>query len=337
MMKRNAKPAILAAIIVSSLFLSCNMGDLSLSVDVDLQDPLSLAISPSASTLYSYDTLTLTAAADRAPDGWKWYLDGKLLPYGTASISIGPDLDVGTHCATVIATKGVVTGSADCRFEVRPCMGIDEDFDDGIPQGWALNPLSWQIVDGRLTNIWSQTNTWQNTYFSAKRFNGAFTYQADSRVVSGPAAWAKGLFIQNANPLLAGKSISIGFMLSGTSSNYLYWVGRIGDDMNPDVWTGWREYNSAAETITMKIVTDGAGNNYCYLNDDLVYVWNDTSVLTGYVGMSYYDGLDFGSFVYTFDNVKLTLNDNDYVYPVLESARQVKPLPADAAAMRAFR
>lgn len=337
MTKRNAKPAIMAVIIVSSLFAACDLGDLSLSADVDLQNPLRLEISGSATALGPGGTMTLTAAADRVPDEWKWYLDGEPLSGGTASISLGPDLPAGIHCATVVARKGAVTGSADRQFEVRPFLEIDEDFSDGMAQGWEMEPECWQVTDGRLLRSCALAGTWRNAYFSACRYSGAFTCQVDLTAISSSNMWAKGIFIQCAAPNLADRTVSIAFCVSGTKSECSFWVGTCGNGAEPIRWSNWVPYPNEAETLTMKIVTDGAGNNFCYLNGDLVYRWKEESLLAGYVGLTGFDGMGELAEVYAFDNVKLTRNADDFVYPPIESAGQTKSFQAGASAMRAFR
>lgn len=290
-------------------------GDIEISIGVDMQNPLNISLSPSATTITTSDSITIAGTVDRTPDTWRWYLDGSIVSENSGSVTLGPSLSKGKHCVTLIAKKDDVLGSADCSFEVtEEVSSIAEDFNDGIAQGWTMDSLYWQLQNNVLERYGLGGNDWKNAYYATNPFDGAFTYQADFAMITGSTSKAKGLFINSASPTLVGNFECYMFcMAGGLSSGYSYWVGKLSDDGSTEYWTGWLSYASTASTVTMKIVTDGAGAYYCYLNRDLVYSWFDTSLSSGYIGLAGYDG---GVYICDIDNVYLTKNPDTFKYPV---------------------
>ena len=297
-------------------------GDLEVTINIDLENPLNLTLTSSASIITTNDTITINSAIDKAPDSWHWYLDGTPVSTAEHSLSLGPSLAVGRHWVSLIVKKGAILGSADCIFdviEVEASSGINEDFNDGLAQGWEMDSDHWKLENSKLMRYGMGNGRWEIAYYSDSEFNGAFSYQTDISMKSGYPFVAKGLFIHccPAPPLFVTDVDELAgyiFMIDGDQYNgYGFWVGRSDGKGNLD-WSGWIEYTPTPSIITMKVVTDGAGYFIAYLNDDPVFYFTDNSPFTeGYVGLATYDAKPGYEYISSYDNVRLITNPSSSV------------------------
>jgi hypothetical protein len=313
-------------------------GDLEITVGVDLQNPIDIELAGSATSITTAETLTVDATISGTPDIIEWFLDGQwvsALDYLT-SVDVGTGLGVGRHCLSIVVLEGTTLGSEDYWFDVTQAEqvnGISEDFEDGLAQGWTLDD-NWSIANGVLNSVPTSLENWKDGYFSASTFGGALEYRAtmDASYAAYPY-FTKGIAIGSTNPVLDGTTDGLYFAIAGNGNDYYsYWVGKGDGFGDMEWWTGWLDYGSYPTTVTMKVVADGSGNFYFYMNDDQVYATTDTSIGTGYVGLFYYDGNDgYGNGnVFNVDNVVLSYAAPASKFPALSFFKQPQAVKAGA-------
>ncbi|MEJ5183612.1 MAG: hypothetical protein WHT81_00670 [Rectinemataceae bacterium] len=94
------------------------------------------------------------------------------------------------------------------------------------------------------------------------------------------------------------------FCVAGYAGNYSWWAG-VGDLNGDTSWTGWQNYYSYSDTVTLHVKSNGSGYFECYLDGNLVYGLTDTAASQGYVGLLFYDGSGYSSTQFAFDNASL--------------------------------
>jgi len=313
-------------------------GNLDIDVGVDLQNPIDIELTGSATSITTAQSLTVNAAISGTPDMIVWFLDGQWLSEldDLESVNVGAGLGVGRHCISVLALEGTIIGSEDFWFDVtqaEQASGIDEDFEDGLAQGWTLDD-NWSIANGVLSSVLTFPEDWKEGYYSDSTFGGALEYRATIDASSAIYPYyAKGIAIGSTNPVVDGISDGLYFTLGGSGSSYYsFWVGKGDGFGNMEWWSDWVDYDSYPTTVTMKIVADGTGTFYFYLNDDLVYTTTDTSVGTGYVGLFYFDGNDGSGNgnVFNVDNVNLSYSPVTSKFPAASFFKQPQAVKAGA-------
>lgn len=308
-------------------------GTLDLEIGVDMKDPLEIELTGSTDTITDSEMIDISASIDQTPDEYSWYLDGGIATSASAdSITLGPNLSVGTHCVSLLAVKGTVLGAEDYYFTVTPSGNrIAETFDDGLAQGWSLENGFWEIADGALHTDPSSTNAWKSAYYGTNTFNGAMEYRvtvdASEAIYTN---YTKSIFIGSVNPVIDNICPGLTFGLAGAPGSYSYWIGKVNSLGTLDYWTNWLVWAGTDATVTMKIVADGEGNFSFYLNDDLAYSVTDTSIEEGYVGLAYFDGNSTGSGdnLATFDDAFLTPTESTSIRSMVslfKAPQAVKP------------
>ncbi|MFA5851234.1 MAG: hypothetical protein WC820_00905 [Spirochaetales bacterium] len=313
-------------------------GNLDIDVGVDLQNPIDIALVGSATSITTAGSLNVDATISGTPDFIEWFLDGQWVSEldDLDSVNVGTGLGVGRHCLSILVLEGTTIGSEDYWFDVtqaEQANGIAEDFEDGLAQGWTLDD-NWSIANGVLNSVPTYTEAWKNGYFSDSTFGGALEYRATFNASYAPYPYyTKGIAIGSTNPAVDGTTDGLYFAMAGNGNDYYsYWIGK-GDGLGDmEWWTGWIDYASLPTTVIMKIVSDGAGTFYFYMNDDLVYTTTDTSIGTGYVGLFYYDGDDgYGNGnVFDVDNVNLSYVPVTSKFPALSFFKQPQAVKAGA-------
>lgn len=313
-------------------------GNLDIDVGVDLQNPIDITLAGSATSITTAQSLTVDATMSRTPDMIEWFLDGQWIPEldDLESVNVGAGLGVGRHCISILVLEGTILGSEDFWFDVtqaEQASGIDEDFEDGLAQGWTLDD-NWSLANGVLSSVPTYTLAWKDGYFSDSTFGGALEYRA---TINASYAiyphYAKGIAIGSTNPVVDGVTDGLYFTLGGNGSeSYSFWVGKGDGSGDMEWWSEWIDYGSSPTMVTMKIVADGTGTFYFYLNDDLVYTTTDTSIGTGYVGLFYYDGNDGSGNgnVFDVDNVNLSYAPVTSKFPAVSFFKQPQAVKAGA-------
>lgn len=285
-------------------------GSLAITVGVNLQNPIDITLTGSASSITTAETLTVDTTVSGTPDEYAWFLDGQLYSQeNLSSITVGPGFGVGRHCLSLAVVEGSIIGSEDYWFDVTPAVpstGIAEDFNDGLAQGWVLGG-NYVVGNNVLTSTPNSSEIWKSAYYSSGTFSGAFEYKATFDTSNDAAShYTKSIMIGSVSPVTMGSCDGLWFSVAGNSTDgYSWWVGKRNSSGGLDYWTDWQTYGSYPTTTTLKIVTDGSGSFYFYFNADLVYTLADTSFGTGYVGTCFYDGSG-GANTFTTDDVYLT-------------------------------
>ena len=113
------------------------VGGVTITVDVDMQDPITITFAGVEDELIKGFDMTVTATTIPSPvDSYQWYLDNVALPGETsASITIGSSLDEGTYELKLMVDKGVIMGCDSVFFTVvltgGPVETLLDDFNDG--------------------------------------------------------------------------------------------------------------------------------------------------------------------------------------------------------------
>lgn len=305
-------------------------GNLDINVGVDLKNPITIGLNGSATSITTNESLTVAANISGTPDIIEWFLDGQYISSlnDQTSATINAGLGVGRHCLSIIVLESTIIGSEDFWFDVTlpdQSSGIAEDFEDGQAQGWNLGG-NWSIENGVLNSIPTATTNWKAGYYSSSTFGGAMEYKATINASDAVYPfYSKGIAIGSTNPVTNGMTDGVYFTIAGNASNYYdFWVGKGNGSGDVEWWTGWTDYSYTPTTVTLKIITDGAGVFYFYINDYLVYSFTDTSIGAGYVGVFYFDGDDgYGNGnVFNIDNVYLTYEPVTTIYPVAAYFKQ---------------
>lgn len=98
-------------------------GGASITVVEDRQNPLSVSLSPSSSVVNQGDSLSVSSSVSGGGGSYtyRWFLNGALQSGASgSSVSLGPDLPLGRHNLSLVASDGTVLGSDSISFDVVP-------------------------------------------------------------------------------------------------------------------------------------------------------------------------------------------------------------------------
>ena len=165
---------------VACLILSCELTGSGLFTTTDPWLP-TIAFNGQESVIQSGGSMTITASVTPAPDSYAWYLDGSPIAGATtATVTLGSDVDLGSHVVTLVVVKGKYRSSGSFNFEVStpsPTVTVDPSTvtngvvgqsysftvtADNIPSGVNQVTFSYNFGDGSASGTGSQTATVSN-------------------------------------------------------------------------------------------------------------------------------------------------------------------------------
>ncbi|HRU78595.1 MAG TPA: hypothetical protein P5214_09410 [Rectinema sp.] len=198
---------------VTCLILSCELTGSGLFTTTDPWLP-TITFNGQKSVIQLGGSMTITASVTPAPDSYAWYLDGSPIAGATtATVTLGSDVDLGSHVVTLIVVKGKYRSSGSFNFEVStPSSTVTVDPStvtngtvgqtysftvtaDNIPSGVSQVTFNYSFGDGSATGTGSQTATVSNHSASitiSHAYSAASAYGLTVAVSDGSTTLATG-------------------------------------------------------------------------------------------------------------------------------------------------
>ena len=134
-------------------------GSIDLSIDHDLQNPITIDLIVARKALASGEDMFIFATPSEAVDSYAWYLDGVLLAGETAStLTIGSALADGNYRIDVLVRKGDIFSSTNVNFTVGgdPYPFIKKVYSELAGDDIPMDP-AWQVWMNTIT-IFNELN-----------------------------------------------------------------------------------------------------------------------------------------------------------------------------------
>ena len=188
-------------------------------------------------------------------------------------------------------------GEVQLIWELAPLAGLNEDFEDGIAQGFdwwtptadGIPQYSYFNIDSGYVEIYSDN---EHTYWSSGANNlieyTDFTCVIETKNISG-STLSRGVLFRGDGPRDADFN-GYGFLISGNRNEYGVWNFNNGNAGPIIYWTETDVLNYGAGTVnTLKVVGQGSNFDF-YIND--IYVdsatnWNYSSGFVGFMQANY--------------------------------------------------
>ncbi|OQB96151.1 MAG: hypothetical protein BWX81_01537 [Spirochaetes bacterium ADurb.Bin110] len=211
-------------VFVACLIFSCELTGSGQFTTTDPWLP-TITFNEQETVIQSGSSMTITASVNPDPDSYAWYLDGDLIVGATtATVTLGSDVDLGSHIVTLVVVKGNYRSSGSFSFEVSsgtPTVTVDPNAvtngtvgqsysftvtADNIPSGVSQVTFNYSFGDGSVTGTGSQPATVSNHSASitiSHTYDAASAYGLTVAVSDGSTTLATGyasVIIGQVNP-----------------------------------------------------------------------------------------------------------------------------------------
>ncbi len=285
-------------VFVACLIFSCELTGSGQFTTTDPWLP-TITFNEQETVIQSGSSMTITASVNPDPDSYAWYLDGDLIVGATtATVTLGSDVDLGSHIVTLVVVKGNYRSSGSFSFEVSsgtPTVTVDPSAvtngtvgqsysftvtADNIPSGLSQVTFSYNFGDGSATATGSQNATVTNhvaTTTISHTYNTASAYGLTVAVSDGSTTLATGYASVIIGQVNAGQNYDLTALNSWSASN----SGGYG--ITIDTW----DISQLPTGCVFDFKFDTVGQP-----DKFIIEYPDGNVVldTGWRGDSYYDG-----------------------------------------------